>query len=184
VKAYGVRVRRSGRHPDDDEVSVAYDFPRSIAGSQHPLGIRSSDQQAGGLPAHFGAVRAVVRRRRQAGGARKGRVLYAVHGKQVLAVLAYHVPDRGPLEVVAVGADRRLPRPDAVRFQAHLLACLEEAAQALERPDALAWVTDNRSTADVAEHVHDFKRARKPTHVRARYYLTRPPARRGSRPSN
>lgn len=174
VKAYGVRVTRSGRHPDDDVVSVAYDFPRSRAGSRHPLAIRSSDHVKGGLPAAFGGVRAVVRRRRQEGGARKGRVLYVLHGREVLAVLAYHIPDRGPLEVLVVGAHHELPRADAARFQAHLLACLEEAARALSRADYLAWITDVENTAKVVETLHDFSRASKPDHVRARFYLTRP----------
>lgn len=177
VKAYGVRVRRSGLHPTDDAVSVAYDFPRSLAGSSHPLSIRSSDHVPGGLSKSFGAVHAIVRRRRQAGGARKGRVLYLLHGKSPLAVLAYHVPERGPLEVMAVGADRALTREEAVRFQAHLLACLEEAGTALGRGQELGWVPRTKNAALVAEKAFGFQRAQRPKGSRAQHYLTRPIAR-------
>ena len=173
IRAYGVRVRRSGRYPEDDSISVAYDFPRPAAGSRHPLRIRSSNHVPGGLPVAFGAVRGVVSRRRQAGGARKGRVLYVLEGRRPLVVLAYHIPDSGPLEVLAVGAHRNLPRADAARFQAHLLACLEEAARALGRGDHVAWITDIDNTAKVAETLHGFSKAKKPDYVRARFYLTR-----------
>lgn len=172
-------MRRSGRYPRDDAVSVAYDFPRSVAGSQHPLRIRSSDLHPGGLPGHFGAeLRSVVGRRRRSGGARKGRVLYVVEGKRELAVLAYHVPDRGHLEVLVLGADRRLARQDAVRLQGHLLACLEEAAALMGRSGTLAWATGKQVTAEVTQQVHGFKRARKPKGVKAPIYMTREPIRR------
>ena len=179
VKGYGVRVQRSGRHPTDDAVFVAYDFPRKLAGSRHPLRIRSSDRVPGGLPGAFGAVRDLVRRRRQGGGAKKGRVLYLLRGRQPLAVLAYHVPDRGPLEVIAVGADRMLTPQDAVRLQAHLLACLEEAGIALGRATRIAWATSTENTAGVAELAFGFRRSKKPKHSRAKYYLTRPVTDRG-----
>jgi hypothetical protein len=110
-------------------------------------------------------------------------VFYVLQGREVLAVLAYHVPDKGPLEVLAVGANRDLPAGDAARFQAHLLACLEEAARALGRPDELAWVTDVENTARVAETLHGFSRASKPDHVRARFYLTRHVTQPGARSS-
>lgn len=173
IKAYGVRVRRSGSHPSDDEVSVAYDFPRSLAGSRHPLRLRSSDRVRGGLSTSFGAVRDVVRRRRQAGGARKGRVLYVMHGKDPLALLAYHIPDSGPIEILAVGADRSLAPQDAVRLQAHLLACLEEAALALGRASKIAWAASTDNAAKVAETAFGFRRAKKPPNLRARNYHTR-----------
>jgi hypothetical protein len=174
TKAYGVRVRRPGSHPTDDEVSVSYDFPRSRSGDRHPLRIRSSDQVRGGLPASYGAVRDIVRRRRQNGGARKGRVLYVLQEQEPLAVLAYHVPDRGPLEIIAVGASRKLPPEVAVRFQAHLIACLEEAASLLGRAESLAWAPSTDNAARVAETVFEFRRARKPANCRARHYLVRP----------
>ncbi len=128
----------------------------------------------GGLPSQFGAVRDVVKRRRQQGGARKGRVLYVLQNQQPLAAIAYHVPARGPIEVIAVGADRAIQTADAARLQGHLLACLEEAAVLLGRGDALAWVTDVDNTAEVAKKVHGFRRSRKPSSATTRYYLSRP----------
>ncbi len=97
----------------------------------------------------------------------------------MLAVLAYHIPDRGPLEILVAGAHRDLVRGDAARFQAHLVACLEEAARALGRPERLAWITDTENTAKVAQALHGFARSRKPDHVRARFYLTRKLAHHG-----
>ena len=118
-------------------------------------------------------MRDVVKRRRQQGGTRKGRVFYVLQGQQPLAVMAYHVPAKGPLEVIAVGADRGLARADAARLQAHLLSCLEEAARALGRASSLAWVASTDNAAEVAEQAHGFKASKRPKTVTARHYLTR-----------
>jgi len=152
-------ARRAGRGPGDDDPGG----PRP-AGDR--LRRRLHDQRGPGRgdePAH-----------------RRHRHATAAPGKRCFA---------GNGQAIRVGDPRReLDDPDtsiriapsflalrsAWRLQAHLLACLEEGAQALGRPNELAWITDVENTARVAETLHGFSRSRKPNHVRARFYLTRP----------
>lgn len=134
-----------------------------------------------------GLATRIARRMADNHGGEKGRVLYIgrrtkADERAPLAVVAWHLPDAGPLELLELDVAQavRAQRPDLVGPCAASLLGLLRAIAAhpkLARPgDRLAWVTDEDEVARRAYEQWGFvglKPSARPEDCKSRHYLRR-----------
>lgn len=119
-----------------------------IGGMDRPVLIRTSARVTRPRldPAAFSDAERATHRRRADGGADKGRLLYVLAGRSVIAFLGIHVPPKGPIICEAFGADHRLTDQQQALLLEHLVACATELSAKLGRTSGcIAWATNSRS---------------------------------------